>query len=365
MKQIDELLTNLKRKIVKPVYYLYGEEPYYIDVVSDYIEQHFLDEADKEFNQSVLYGKDIELVTLLSDAKRFPMMCDHQVIILKEAQNIPEFSKKESVSEEEKKEGQDAESESSDKKDKNNTALKAFINYLENPLPSTILVICQKHKKPDGRSAIYKAFQKHAVCIESPKLYDNKIAEWISNYVKEIGYSIHPRVAQLMADYLGNNLSKITNEISKLIISLPKGAEINADQVQSNIGISKEFNIFELQDALSKKDVLKSNQIINYFIANPKENPFQLVLSTLYSYFNKVLLYHFVQDKNKFNVAKELGVNPYFAEGYIRAGQNYSTLKLKQIFFFLRECDVKSKGVDNASLTYGDLLKELAYRILH
>jgi DNA polymerase-3 subunit delta len=146
---------------------------------------------------------------------------------------------------------------------------------------------------------------------------------------------------------------------------LPKGSEINSDQVQSNIGISKEFNVFELQDALSKKDVLKSNQIINYFIANPKENPFQLVLSTLYSYFNKVLLYHFVQDKNKFNVAKELGVNPFFAEGYIRAGQNYSTIKLKQIFYYLRECDVKSKGVDNPSLTYGDLLKELVFRILH
>jgi len=358
MKEIDDILTNIKRKIVKPVYYLYGEEPYYIDVISDYIEHHFLDDSEKEFNQSVLYGKDVDLGTLLSYTKRFPMMSDYQVVILKEAQNIPEFSKAEANS------GNESESDSN-KKDKNNAAGKAFISYLENPMPSTVLVICQKHKKPDGRSAIYKAFQKHAVCVDSKKLYDNKIPDWISNYVKEIGYSIHPRAAQLMTDYLGANLSKITNEISKLIISIPKGAEIKIEQIQENIGISKEFNVFELQDALAKKDAFKSNQIINYFIANPKENPFQLVISTLYGYFNKVLLYHFVQDKNKFNVAKELGVNPYFAEGYIKAGQQYNTLKLKQIFHHLRECDVKSKGVDNYSLTYGELMKELIFKILH
>ena len=358
MKEIDDILTNLKRKIVKPVYYLYGEEPYYIDVISDYIESHFLDESEKEFNQSVLYGKDVDLGTLLSYAKRFPMMSDYQVVILKEAQNIPEFSKAESNS------ANDSENDST-KKDKNNAATKAFISYLENPMPSTVLVICQKHKKPDGRSAIYKAFQKHAVCVDSKKLYDNKVPDWINNYVKEIGYSIHPRAAQLMADYLGANLSKITNEISKLIISIPKGAEIKIEQIQENIGISKEFNVFELQDALAKKDAFKANQIINYFMANPKENPFQLVISTLYGYFNKVLLYHFVQDKNKFNVAKELGVNPYFAEAYIKAGQQYNTLKLKQIFYHLRECDVKSKGVDNYSLSYGELMKELIFKILH
>jgi DNA polymerase-3 subunit delta len=358
MKEIDDILTNLKRKIVKPIYYLYGEEPYYIDLISDYIEKHFLDESEKEFNQSVLYGKDLDLGTLLSYAKRFPMMSDYQVVILKEAQNIPEFSKAESNS------GNESETDSI-KKDKNNASAKAFISYLENPMPSTVLVICQKHKKPDGRSAIYKAFQKYAVCVDSKKLYDNKVPDWISNYVKEIGYSIHPRASQLLADYLGANLSKITNEISKLIISIPKGAEIKIEQIQENIGVSKEFNVFELQDALAKKDVFKANQIINYFIANPKENPFQLVISTLYGYFNKVLLYHFVQDKNKFNVAKELGVNPYFAEGYINAGQQYNTLKLKQIFYHLRECDVKSKGVDNYSLSYGELMKELIFKILH
>jgi DNA polymerase-3 subunit delta len=359
MKEIDDILTNLKRKIVKPVYYLYGEEPYYIDVISDYIEQHFLDESEKEFNQKVIYGKDIDLGTLLTYAKSFPMMGDYQVVILKEAQNIPEFSKADSGA------SIDGESDAKEKKDKNNSVAKAFISYLENPLPSTILVICQKYKKPDGRSAIFKAFQKHAVCVDSKKLYDNKIPDWINNYVKEIGYTIHPRAAQLLADYLGANLSKITNEISKLIISIPKGAEIKIEQIQENIGVSKEFNVFELQDALAKKDAYKANQIINYFIANPKENPFQLVISTLYGYFNKILLYHFIQDKNKFNVAKELAVNPFFAEGYIKAGQQYNTLKLKQIFHHLRECDAKSKGIDNYSLTYGELMKELIFKILH
>lgn len=348
MKEFEEILTNLKRKIFKPVYFLCGEEPYFIDKISDYIEHNVLDESEREFNQSILYGRELDMASIIGAAKRYPMMSEYQVVIVKEAQNLKEFSKSG---------GEDSETKSS--------GSNPFLSYVENPQPSTILVICHKYKSLDKRTALYKTLQKKAVFLDSGKLYDNQVPGWINEYIKEKGYKINPRASQMLADYLGNDLSKISNELDKLFISIPIGSEINIDQIQDNIGISKDFNVFELQDALAKKDILKANQIINYFASNPKDNPIVLVLSNLYNYFNKVLLYHFVVDKNKFNAAKELGVNPYFIDGYQRAAQNYGTVKLKQIFSYLRECDLKSKGVDNASATEGELLKELVFKILH
>lgn len=348
MKEFDEIMTNLKRKIFKPVYFLCGEEPYFIDKISDFIEHNVLDENEREFNQSVLYGSDLDMASVIGAAKRFPMMSEYQVVIIKEAQGLKEFAKAE------KEEGE-----------KKSAAPNPFLSYVENPQPSTILVICLKYKKIDKRTALYKALQKKAVYAESDKLYDNQIPAWINEYIKEKGYKINPRASQMLADYLGNDLSKISNELDKMFISIPTGAEISIEQIQENIGISKDFNVFELQDALAKKDILKANQIINYFAANPKDNPIVLVLSNLYNYFNKVLLYHFVVDKNKFSAAKELGVNPFFVDGYQRAAQNFGTAKLKMIFSYLREADLKSKGVDNASVTHGELLKELVFKILH
>lgn len=347
MKEFEEIMTNLKRKIFKPVYFLCGEEPYFIDKISDFIEHNALDESEREFNQSVLYGRELDMASIISAAKRFPMMSEYQVVIVKEAQNLKEFSKG----------GEEGSSKSA--------APNIFLSYVENPQPSTILVICHKYKSLDKRTALYKTLQKKAVFLDSSKLYDNQIPAWVNEYIKEKGYKINPRASQMLADYLGNDLSKISNELDKLFISIPAGSEISAEQIQDNIGISKDFNVFELQDALAKKDVLKANQIINYFAANPKDNPIVLVLSNLYNYFNKVLLYHFVVDKNKFSAAKELGVNPFFIDGYQRAAQNYSTGKLRSIFAFLREADLKSKGVDNASANEGQLLKELVFKILH
>jgi DNA polymerase-3 subunit delta len=279
------------------------------------------------------------------------MMSEYQVVIVKEAQNLKEFSKG----------GGDDDSDTKGKASKNNS----FADYIANPQSSTILVICYKYKKPDKRSAWVKALQKNAVYFESNKLYDNKIPDWVNEYIKEKKHKINPRAAQLIADYLGNDLSKIANELDKLFINIPEGIEITTDHIQQNIGISKDYNVFELQDAITQKDILKANRIINYFAANPKDNPLVLTISNLYTYFNRILLYHFIADKNKFNVAKVMAVNPYFVDGIERSARAYSTAKLKKIFSHLREADNRSKGIESGEINDGDLLKELLFKILH
>lgn len=354
MKEVNSILLDLKRKIFKPVYFLSGEEAYYIDVISDYIEKNALEEADKEFNQTVVYGKDTDLVTILGLAKQFPMMSDYQVVIVKEAQNIKELNKSAG--------GEDSPKSSATAA---NSASQQFLGYINSPQPTTILVFCFKYKTIDKRSAIAKALQKNAVYLESAKLYDNQVPDWIGNYVKDKNYSIGPKATFLMAEFLGNDLGKIANEINKLMISLPEGSEITADLVQDNIGISKDFNVFELQDALAKKDILKANRIINHFAANEKEHPAVMVLSSLFGYFSKILKFHFLADKSKFAAAQALGVNPYFVDGYAKAAANYNSVKLKNIFSYLKEYDLKSKGVDNSGISTGELMKELVFKILH
>lgn len=351
MKAAEQILNDLKRKIFKPIYFLSGEEAYYIDLISDYIENNALDEADREFNQNVVYGKDTDLVTILGLAKQFPMMSDYQVVIVKEAQNLKELNKS----------AGDGESGSSN----SNSASQQFLNYIQHPQPTTILVFCFKYKTIDKRSAVAKALQKNAVYFESPKMYDNQLPDWITSTVKDLNYSIGPKAAFLMAEFLGNDLSKIINEINKLVINLKPGSEITADLIQNNIGISKEYNVFELQDALAKKDIVKANRIVLYFASNEKEHPLVMTVSSLFGYFSKILKFHFLPDKSKFAAAQSLGVNPYFVDGYAKAAVVYNTAKLKQIFAYLKECDLKSKGIDNSGIDNGELLKELVFKILH
>ena len=353
MKEVNQILLDLKRKIFKPIYFLSGEESYYIDEISNFIENNVLDEAEKDFNQTIVYGKDIVLSGILGLAKEFPMMSDYKLVIVKEAQNLKELNKNA------------ASDEDSGNKTESNNAGTQFLNYINHPQKSTILVFCFKYKTIDKRSAIAKALQKNAVFLETKKMYDNQIPDWISNYVKEKNYSISPKASFLLSEFLGSDLSKITNEINKLLISLPTGKEITPEMIQDNIGISKEFNVFELQDALAKKDIVKANRIINHFAANEKENPSQLVLASLFGYYSKILKYQFLTDKSKFAAAQALGVNPFFVDGYAKAAANYTSLKLKNIFSYLKECDLKSKGVDNSNIPYGELLKELVFKILH
>jgi DNA polymerase-3 subunit delta len=357
MKEVTQILTDLKRKIFKPIYFLSGEEAYYIDMVSDYIEKNVLDESEQEFNQTILYGKEADMNTIISAAKRFPMMSEYQVIIVKEAQNLKELGKGSGSSDD------DDDSDAPTKK--SSGSANALVAYLQQPQTSTILVFCYKYKTLDKRSTIYKSLQKNHVFLETKKLYDNKIPEWITEFVQEHKFKISPKASYLLAESLGNDLSKIANEVEKLFINLKEGEEISLELVQDNIGISKEFNVFELQDAIAKKDILKANRIINYFSANEKEHPAVMTLSSLYGYFTKVLLYHFAPDKSKFVVAQVLGVNPFFVDGYVNAAKNYNTAKLKSIFSYLKEYDLKTKGVDNIGVNNGELIKELMFKILH
>ncbi len=348
-KEVQDILLDLKRKILKPIYFLQGEEPYYIDYISNYIEQNIVDESLREFDQSILYGKDTDMGTIIGAAKRFPMMSDYQVVIIKEAQNLKDFAGKGSSDE-----------------DKSDAKQKSFlVAYIEQPQPSTVLVFCHKYKSIDKRSAIYKALQKKAVVLESKKLYDNQLPQWITTYLDAKKYKINPRATQLIADSLGNDLSKIANELDKLMINVPESQEINLEHVQQNIGISKDYNVFELHDAIGKRDVLKANRIANYFAQNPKDHPFVMTVSSLYGYFNKILLGHFAPDKSRSGLATALGVNPFFVQDYERAMTQYNSAKLKSIFAMLREYDGKSKGIENVSVQDGELLKEMIFKILH
>jgi DNA polymerase III subunit delta len=336
-----DIIKDLKNRKYKPVYLLHGDEPYFIDQVSNYVEHHLLPEAEKGFNQTVLYGKDTDIMTVLGASKRYPMMADYQVVLVKEAQEM--------------KWGTD----SDDKK-----SINPLQAYLENPLPSTILVFCYKYGKFDKRKKTYKAIEKSGLIFESGSLYDSKIPAWVESYLTEKSYKINQQASLMLAEYLGNDLSKIANELDKLMLNVAAGQEITLKHIHDNIGISKEYNVFELQAALGKKDALKVNQIINYFEANPKANPIVLVLGNLNNFFSKVLVYHYVKDKSPQNLAREVGVSPYFIKDYEQAARSYPLGKTVQIISFLREYDVKSKGVES-NTDHGGLMKELMFKILH
>jgi len=329
----NQIIGDLKNKIYRPVYFLSGEEPYYIDEISNFIENNVLTDIEKEFNQTIIYGRDTNINSIVSNAKRFPMMANYQVVIIKEAQYVEN--------------------------------LEELDSYIENPLNSTLLVINYKYKKIDKRKSFYKKVAKKGILFESPKFYDNKIPGWISNYIKEKGYTITPKASIMLTEFLGTNLSKIVNEIGKLIINVPKNAQIDDVLIEKNIGISKDFNIFELQKAIGSKNVLKANQIAHYFAANPKDNPLVKTIVLLYSYFTKTLIYHQLIDKSSRNAASELGIVPFFLNDYKIAARNYSFQKLTRIISYLKEYDLKSKGVNSISTTDGELLKELLFKILH
>lgn len=336
----DQIITDLNNKIYHPVYFLSGEEPYYIDEISNHIEENILSETEKEFNQTIIYGRDTDIETIIANAKRFPMMANHQVVVVREAQDIKDIRKKPS-------------------------AFEKLDAYIKSPLKSTILVFCYKYHKIDKRKTIFKNIQKNGVLYVSTKLYDNKVPEWINNYVQKKGYSIAPKASFLLSEYIGTSIGKLVNEISKVMINIPKGTTINEDIIEKNIGISKDFNVFELQSAFGKKDILKANQIVNNFAANPKDNPLIRTIASLYNFFIKVMIYHSLKDKSSRNVASVLSVHPFFVNDYITAARNYQVNKLSSIISYLRTYDLKFKGVGNSSTSDGELLKELTYLILH
>ena len=334
----EQIMTGLKSRKYFPVYFLTGEEPYFIDAISDYISENVLSETEKTFNQIIMYGKDSSVYSVLDAAKRFPMVSSFQVVILKEAQNLKEIDK--------------------------------LQFYLEKPLKSTILVICYKDKG-DKRLKLFKNIDKikDIAFFESKKLYDNQVQTWITNFLTDHGFTIVPVATSLLTEYIGTELNKIVNELNKLMISLqPNEKKITVEHIEKNIGISKEYNVFELNKAIGEKNILKANSIINYFSRNAKsrENETVDVVRSLFSnFFIKLLKYHYLPDKSQSAVAAALGINPYFVKEYEFASRKYSAAKIIQIISILREYDLKAKGVGSSSASDGDLMKEMVYKILH
>ena len=334
MDEVKQLVTDIKKGNIKPIYFLMGEESYYIDKISDFIEDTILSEEEKGFNQMVLYGRDVTIEDIIGNAKRYPMMAERQVVIVKEAQDL-------------------------------SRTIEKLISYAENPQPTTVLVVNYKYKKIDRRKALYKALMKSGIVYESKRLYDNQVADWIRRVLSPKDYTIAPKAAQMLVEFLGTDLSKINNELEKLQIILPKGSQITPEVIEENIGISKDFNNFELRKAVGDKNAVKVYQIANYFAENPKDNPIVVTVSLLFSFFSQLLHFHGLNDKSPRSVAAALKVNPYFVSDYINAARNYPMKKVSQAISTLREFDVKSKGVGSNSIPQGDLLKELLARIMN
>jgi len=326
-------MDELKSGTYRPVYFLMGEEPYFIDIITKYIAENALPPEQHAFNQLVMYGKDVTVAQIDDTARRFPMMSERLVVIVKEAQNI---------------------------KNINN-----LVHYVQKPLNSTVLVINYKYKSIDKRKKLYKALKKDGVILESKKLYENQIPLWISNYLEEKEFTIEPLASRLLVDNLGSDLEKIANELNKLIIVLKKGSKINSLHIEENIGISKDYNVFELQNALMNRDIMKANRIVKYFGDNPKSTPFIMAINSLYYFFSKILIIHSLKDKSQQSVATALKVHPFFAKNYLKAVQTFNLNKLVYIISVLREYDLKSKGVNNNSMTDGELLKEMIFKIMH
>ncbi|MBR6621688.1 MAG: DNA polymerase III subunit delta [Bacteroides sp.] len=331
----DEIARDLKNRIYKPVYYLMGEESYYIDKISEYISQTVLTEEEKEFNQTVMYGSDIDVATIINTAKRYPMMAEHQVVIVKEAQNI-----------------------------KN---IEQLAYYVQKPLLSTILVICHKHGVLDRRKKLAAIIEKEGVLFESKKIKETQLPGFITSYLKRKSVDIEPKSTEMMAEFVGTDLSRMAGELEKLVLTLPVGQKrITPELIERNIGISKDYNNYELRSALIAKDVLKANKIIKYFEENPKTNPIQMTLSVLFNFFSNLMLVYYAPDKTEQGVALQLGLkSPWQAREYLAAVRKFSGVKVMEIIGEIRYCDARSKGVENSSLKDGELLRELIYKILH
>jgi len=326
-------MADLKAGKYAPVYLLQGDEPYYIDRISSYIEDKVLSPDQKIFNQTVVYGKDIDVRNLDALARRFPAMAQYQVVIVKEAQDLKK--------------------------------IEDLAFYVQKPQKSTILVLNHKYKKLDKRKKLASLIEKGGVLFTSDKLYENKIPQWIDSYVKQIGLSCDPRATRLLTEYLGTDLSKISNELDKLAITLPKGAAITPEAIESNIGISKDYNNFELQNVICRGDVAKAARIVNHFAKNQKDNPLVLTITSLYGFYAKMLIYWQYKSSDPSTKAAAMGCSPYFLKDYDEASRRLPLAKCLQSVSLLREYDLRSKGVGNVSTDAGALLQELVFKLMH
>ncbi|MBP6557647.1 MAG: DNA polymerase III subunit delta [Flavobacterium sp.] len=332
MDEVVKIINDIKAGKIKPIYFLSGEEPYYIDRITEYLEHNLLTEEEKGFNQMVLYGRDTTIDDIVSNAKRYPMMAERQVVIVKEAQDL-------------------------------SRTIDSLESYALNPQPTTVLVMAYKYKTLDKRKKLVKTIDKMGLVYESKKLYENQVGQWITRVLQGRGYTIEPKANAMLVAFLGNDLSRIANELTKLEIILPKGSAITPHHIEENIGFSKDFNVFEFRKAIGDKNQLRAYQIANYFAQNKKDNPMFLVNGQVFSFFSSLLQYHGLKDKSPANVAKVLRVSPFFVNDYIGASKNYPMRKVSTIVATLREIDVKSKGVGAANLGDADLYKEMLISI--
>ena len=331
----DDILKELRAKQYRPIYYLMGEESYYIDLIADYIADNVLSETEKEFNLTVVYGADVDIATVINAAKRYPMMSEYQVVIVKEAQAIRN--------------------------------MEELSFYLQKPLNSTILVICHKHGTLDKRKRLAAEVEKVGILFESKKIKDSQLPAFINSYMKRKGIDMEPKASAMLADFVGTDLSRLTGELEKLIITLPAGQKrVTPEQIEKNIGISKDYNNFELRSALVEKDILKANKIIKYFEENPKTNPIQMTLSLLFNFYSNLMLSYYSPEKTEQGIASWLGLkSPWAARDYLTAMRRYNGVKTMQIIGEILYADAKSKGISNASMSDGDILRELVFKILH
>ncbi len=328
-----QILSEIETKNFAPVYFLMGEESYYIDQISNFLAKTVLKKEEQEFNQVVFYGDDSTTDQIINECKQFPFGSTKRLVIVKEGQNLKKIE-----------------------------LLDAYIN---NPQKSTVLVICYKKKSIDKRKKFGKNLVKKCIVFESKKLYENEIYDWIINYMHEKKINIDNNATALISESIGTDLSKLTNELDKLIILIKNNETITAELVEQHIGISKDYNIFELQNALAKRNSLKANKIINYFAANPKNYNIIPVISSLFLFFQKVMIYHFIKHKNIYDISKALKINHYFVKQYQTASNHYNKYQLFNIIKYLKEYDLKSKGINNQNTSNSDLLKELILKILY
>lgn len=330
----DQIYRDLQLKKWAPVYFLMGEEPYYIDQISDYIQNNALNEDQREFDQTVLYGIDTDVSQIIHIARRYPMISPFQVVIVKEAQHLEKIEKLEL--------------------------------YLKNLPKTTVLVICWKYATVDARKKWVNELKKVGVVFESAKLREYEIHAWINTFAKSKGLDLEKKSIQMLADFLGTDLSKIANELNKLLITNPKGTgSITPDCIEKNIGISKDFNTFELQEAIINQDAVKAYRIVQYFAENKKNHPIQMIIAQLFSFFSNLMIYHYLPQKSAEAASAEFKIPPMVAKNYVRAAQKINAWKTMKIIGWIRETDARSKGIDNIGADPADLYKELIYKILH
>jgi len=327
------LIKQIEAKNFEKIYFLHGEEAFYIDEITDAILKHALEDHERDFNQSILYGKDSDALSIISEAKGYPMMAERRLVVLKEAQDFK--------------------------------GMEDLLPYFETPSDQTIFVINYKYKKYDSRKKTMKAAAKNGVVFKSEKVPEYRLVSWIESFVKSSGYGITPKASMLLAEFLGNDLSKITNEIDKLEILVEKGTTINEIHIEENIGISKDYNVFELVNAIGLRDITKANKIVDYFDHNPKAASIIMVVSNLFNHYSRLMKIHFLENKSKDAVAGALRVHPFVASQLLNSAKIYNPKKIAANIAILHEFDLKSKGIDNSSFTHGQLMKEMTFRLMH